>query len=59
MQKRTWFALSVSTLAVALALPLMADTFTVKANIPFQFTVGDKVLPAGEYMVKSEGSTPR
>jgi hypothetical protein len=29
----------------------------VKANIPFDFVVGNQVLSAGEYMVASEGST--
>jgi hypothetical protein len=34
-----------------------AQETRVKANIPFDFVVGNKVLPAGEYMVVSEGST--
>jgi hypothetical protein len=29
----------------------------VKANIPFDFVVGDRVLPAGEYMVSRVGQT--
>ena len=29
----------------------------VKANIPFDFVVGDRVMPAGEYMVIPTGST--
>ena len=29
----------------------------VKANIPFDFVVRNRVLPAGEYMVSSQGST--
>jgi hypothetical protein len=29
----------------------------VKANIPFDFVVGNQVLSAGEYMVANEGST--
>ena len=28
----------------------------VRANIPFDFMVGNKVLPAGEYVVTTEGS---
>jgi len=34
-----------------------AQETRVKANIPFDFVVGNKVLPAGEYMVVSEGRT--
>jgi hypothetical protein len=29
----------------------------VKANIPFDFVAGNQILPAGEYMVASEGPT--
>jgi len=29
----------------------------VKANIPFEFVVGNQVLPAGEYLMVPEGST--
>jgi len=29
----------------------------VKANIPFDFVVGDRVLPAGEYMVSPAGAS--
>jgi hypothetical protein len=29
----------------------------VRANIPFDFVVGDRVLPAGEYMVSPAGSS--
>ena len=57
MRKRTWFALSITTLAAAMALPLMAQSFVLKANIPFEFTVGNKVLPAGEYSVKNDGGS--
>src|SRR5215475_9162861 len=34
-----------------------AQETRVKANIPFDFVVGNHVLPAGEYMVASEGAT--
>jgi len=32
-----------------------AQELRVKADIPFDFVVGNKVLPAGEYMVLPEG----
>ena len=57
MKKRTWFMLSISTLVIALAVPLMAQTFMLKANVPFEFTVGNKVMPAGEYLVKSDAGS--
>jgi hypothetical protein len=34
-----------------------AQETRVKANIPFDFVVGNQVLSAGEYMVASEGAT--
>jgi len=33
-----------------------AQENAVKANIPFDFVVGNKVLPAGEYLVTAQGS---
>ena len=34
-----------------------AQETRVKANIPFDFVVGNQALPAGQYTVDSEGST--
>ena len=34
-----------------------AQEARVKANIPFDFVVGNKVLPAGEYVVSPQGAT--
>ena len=33
-----------------------AQENVVKANIPFDFVVGNQVLPAGEYLVTAQGS---
>jgi hypothetical protein len=46
------------TLIVAIAfvtavVSANAQSRTVVANIPFDFSVGDKALPSGEYMVKA------
>ena len=38
----------------ALAAIASAQTRTVEANIPFAFTVGDKVMPAGDYIISSD-----
>lgn len=45
------FTLSLALLT-AFCLPMAAQTQGVRANIPFDFVVGAKTLPAGEYSVK-------
>ena len=40
----------------ALAGSSFAQTHAVKANIPFDFTMGGQLLPAGAYVIKSSGS---
>jgi hypothetical protein len=51
-----FFGLTV--LAMATAAQAQSQT-TVKANIPFDFTVGNRAYPAGEYSVKSIGSSDK
>jgi hypothetical protein len=49
-----------SFLALGLLLAVsaaQAQEPNVKANIPFDFVVGNETLPAGEYLVTSEGSS--
>jgi hypothetical protein len=36
----------------------VAQTNTVHANVPFSFTVGEKTVPAGAYMVGRLGDSP-
>jgi|SRR5271167_3151651 len=43
------FALTVLLMATA----AQAQQTNVKANIPFEFVVGDRAFPAGEYALKS------
>ena len=57
MTKKMYVMLSISALVAALAVPLMAQSIRLTANIPFEFMVGTKTLPAGEYQVRSD-STP-
>jgi hypothetical protein len=38
-------------LAAAVAAPLPAQTLDLRANIPFEFYVGNQVLPAGNYQI--------
>ena len=49
--------LAVAALAVSVAAPLSAQSVRVIANIPFEFSVGNSTLPAGEYTVLP-ASTP-
>jgi hypothetical protein len=42
--------LSMAALAVVLAAPVSAQTVTLKASVPFDFIVGGRTMPAGEYM---------
>jgi hypothetical protein len=48
--KKTSFVVLALTVLVALAVTAVyAQTFTIRANVPFDFMVGSKVMPAGEY----------
>jgi len=44
-----------TVLAVAASTALVAQQPAVKANIPFDFTVGDQSMPAGGYTFSSPG----
>jgi hypothetical protein len=52
----------LTMLALLLTLALAATVVTaegqqrVRANVPFEFIVGDKTLPAGEYAVRAMGA---
>ncbi len=54
--KRLIGFLSVSTLAVALAAPLAAQTIRVTATVPFEFIVAGRSMPAGDYTVERANS---
>ena len=54
--KRLIGFLSVSTLAAVLAVPLAAQTFRVTANVPFEFMVAGRSMPAGNYHIGNLGS---
>jgi hypothetical protein len=50
------FTMLALTVAVSLATAVVsanAQSRTVIANIPFEFSVGEKALPSGQYMVKA------
>jgi hypothetical protein len=46
--------LSVATVAVVLAAPLAAQTVRVTANVPFEFMVAGKSMPASDYRVAAD-----
>jgi len=54
MKRIIAFAL-YTVLAVAASTALVAQQPAVKANIPFDFTVGDQSMPAGGYTFSSPG----
>jgi hypothetical protein len=51
--------LTVSAVLVGMVvvtnLPLHAQALALRANIPFEFHVGDKTLPAGMYVIEKRG----
>jgi hypothetical protein len=58
MYKHTYQVLIALTLFAGLMVPAtQAQSIMLKADIPFDFVVGDKRLPSGEYYVKSLNQT--
>jgi len=53
MKRITAIAL-LATANFALAGTSFAQSNGVRANVPFDFTVGDKLLPAGTYTIKEQ-----
>ena len=51
MRKRTIVCLVFPVLAILLATPLSAQSIRLQAYVPFEFTAGSTMLPAGEYSV--------
>lgn len=49
--------LVVGVMMVASGAPANGQSIRVSATIPFEFTVGDKSLPAGEYQVRAFNSS--
>jgi hypothetical protein len=48
--RKTSFVVLALTVLVALAVTAVyAQTFTIHANVPFDFMAGSKIMPAGEY----------
>jgi hypothetical protein len=49
--------LSMVALAVSLAAPVSAQSATLRASVPFDFIVGGRTMPAGDYLVGASGSS--
>jgi hypothetical protein len=49
----TMLALIVAVTFVTAVAPANGQSRAVVANVPFEFSVGDKALPAGEYTVRA------
>jgi hypothetical protein len=49
----------VVAVVAAIAAPLSAQSTALKVNVPFEFAIGSKILPAGEYRVmRADSSVP-
>ena len=53
--KTLWMVLAIAALMSAGAIA--EDTIAIKANIPFDFMVGNQRVPAGEYTFAQNGSS--
>ena len=53
--KKALGCLSMAALAIVLAAPVSAQTTTLKASVPFDFTIGGRTMPAGDYVVSTAG----
>ncbi len=56
MKKFSAFLLAVATV-LAVSAPLSAQDLPLVANIPFEFSVGNTTLPAGEYRITQAASS--
>lgn len=56
--KKTFLALAaLLTLTIAAGLPAQAQTLFVRVNVPFEFVVDGKPLPAGDYNIRTDNIT--
>jgi hypothetical protein len=55
MTNKFFGLLALAALAGAISVPLSAQTLNLTATVPFEFTVGDSTMPAGDYRLLSSG----
>ena len=53
MSKKLFNYFAGATLVAMLVVPSFAQSIKLKANVPFDFTVNNKEMPAGEYTVNT------
>jgi hypothetical protein len=55
--KKVLGCLSMAVLAVAMALPVSAQMAQIqlRASVPFDFVVAGQTMPAGDYLVRTDG----
>ncbi len=58
MKSRVFAVLAVAVVGVALALPLAAQTLVLTANVPFEFNLAGKAMPAGAYVFQMDAGSP-
>jgi len=54
MKRRFFVVLAVAVMGATLALPLAAQSLVLTANVPFEFNLAGKVMPAGEYQFQMD-----
>lgn len=52
--RKLMFALCAALLLAVSAAPLSAQTLLMRANIPFEFYLNGKAMPAGEYQIDTK-----
>ena len=50
------FAIALGLLASFTSVPLLAQSITLKGNVPFDFHMGKVDMPAGEYLIQQSGA---
>jgi hypothetical protein len=54
--RRVLGCLSIAALAILLAAPVSAQTVILRASVPFDFIVGGRTMPAGDYLLSTGGT---
>jgi hypothetical protein len=55
--KKILGCLSMAALAFVLAAPVSAQTLALKASVPFDFVVAGRTMPAGDYVLSTDGNS--
>ena len=55
--KRFGFSILILTMALLLGLANAQSAQSIKADVPFDFTAGDKTIPAGTVFLQAQGLT--